>query len=443
MSIKLKKLQLVNFAKFDNFEIEYSDQITKLSGFNGAGKTTVGLTGIWAALKGIAEKGKNGPLIGERFRFIGTKGKTAKTIITLIDTEKDVEIVVKNTISKSTNSISFEASDENYIVNQAWLNEFFNVAFLSAKNFCAMSSIEQALRLGIDTSDFDNEIDISKEKAKGLRAILKSKVVGEEPEKVEGIALDEMLKDRQKHTDFNTAQGELAKPVNKANELLETLNAEIEEDEAAIKENEESIKKLKAKIKEFKGRVQDGLDYIKTLDQPEEIVDLTDLDKQILEANQDNSKVEAHKVWKASKADHDEYSKKLKAQEKETGKIEANKLKYIKGKELPFDELTIDEKGGLLLQGRPIKEPLFSKGELEKIVAKLHAATNPDFKVRFIDDFESLDKDNQEDLVNSLLEDGFQVITAEVGESKGENYIEMRDCQIIDKSGKESKKPLL
>jgi len=443
MSIKLKKLELVNFAKFDNFEIEYSDQITKLSGFNGAGKTTVGLTGIWAALKGIAEKGKNGPLIGERFRFIGTKGKTAKTIITLIDTEKDVEIKVKNTISKSSNSISFEASEDDYIVNQAWLNDFFNVAFLSAKNFCSMSSVEQALRLGIDTSEYDNRIDLSKDKAKGLRAIVKSKTVGEEPEKVEGVSLDEMLKDRQKHTDFNKAQEELAEPIEKANSLFEDLNKEIEEKEKKVKEHEASIEELKTEVTELKGRVQDGVDYIGTLDQPEGLIDLTDLDQQILEANQDNSKVEAHKAWKTSKKDFEEYDKKLKKQVKETEKIEAEKLKYIKGKELPFAELTIDEKGGLLLQGRPIKEPLFSKGELEKIVAKLHAATNPDFKVRFIDDFESLDKDNQEELVNSLLEDGFQVITAEVGESKGENYIEMRDCKVHDNSSKESKETLI
>ena len=46
--MKLKSLKLKNFGKFTDFEIEYDDKVTKLIGMNGDGKTTVGLTAIWA-----------------------------------------------------------------------------------------------------------------------------------------------------------------------------------------------------------------------------------------------------------------------------------------------------------------------------------------------------------------------------------------------------------
>ena len=69
--MKIKSLKLTNFAKFTDFEIEFDGNITRLVGLNGDGKTTVGLNAIWAGIKGISLKCKDGQLFGDRFRFIG------------------------------------------------------------------------------------------------------------------------------------------------------------------------------------------------------------------------------------------------------------------------------------------------------------------------------------------------------------------------------------
>ena len=119
--MKIKELKLRNFAKFTDFEIIFDDKITHLVGINGSGKTTVGLTAIWAGLKGISEKSGSGQLVGERFRFIGSKGATADIEIKLIDEDKKGEVIIKNHISKDTNKITFEAS-EGYVINNEWLN---------------------------------------------------------------------------------------------------------------------------------------------------------------------------------------------------------------------------------------------------------------------------------------------------------------------------------
>jgi predicted ATP-binding protein involved in virulence len=105
--MKIKKLKLKNFAKFTDFEIEFNENITRLVGFNGSGKTTIGLTAIWAGLKGIAEKSKDS-LFGERFRFIGPGKASSDIEIILKDEIKNVEIKVKNHITNQTNCYYFK-----------------------------------------------------------------------------------------------------------------------------------------------------------------------------------------------------------------------------------------------------------------------------------------------------------------------------------------------
>ena len=106
---------------------------------------------------------------------------------------------------------------------------------------------------------------------------------------------------------------------------------------------------------------------------------------------------------------------------------------YMAGHEFGFAGLTTDEEGSLLLNDRPINESYFSTGELEMIVAKLHAAQNPEFKCRFIDDFERIDDENQEKILKELLDAGFQIIVAEVGRSsEKDNVIVLSECAIAN-----------
>jgi len=86
----------------------------------------------------------------------------------------------------------------------------------------------------------------------------------------------------------------------------------------------------------------------------------------------------------------------------------------------------------LLLKDRPIREPYFSRSELEMIVARFHSSLSPELKVRFIDDFELFDEENQQKMIDNLLAAGFQVITAEVGNKAiNKNTILLRECKIV------------
>ncbi len=135
--MKIKNLKAKGFGKFTDLEIEFDGQITKLIGANGSGKTSI-LYMIWAALKGIAEKDRDGQLIGERFRFI-SNGKSADIELTLFDEDKQAEIKVRNHITAGGNHISFKAP-EDYPISDKWLKNLLSVAFLSASTGSTGSS---------------------------------------------------------------------------------------------------------------------------------------------------------------------------------------------------------------------------------------------------------------------------------------------------------------
>jgi DNA repair exonuclease SbcCD ATPase subunit len=212
--MKIKKLKLTNFAKFSDIEVVFNDQVTHLVGMNGAGKTTIGLTAIQAGLKGIAEKAKDGQLIGDRFRFIGPNKKSADIFLTIIDEAKgSAEINVHNRITEAGNSISFEAP-EGYNIGGNWLNNLLSVAFLSAKNFTQLSTKEQALLLGIDVSSKDKEIAAKKAEITEVNRDIKNigQLVKIEP--AQKVSVSTLLADK--------------KLIDDKNEEIKAANAEID-----------------------------------------------------------------------------------------------------------------------------------------------------------------------------------------------------------------------
>lgn len=416
--MKIKTLKLRNFAQFEDFECEFDGQITRLVGVNGSGKTTVGLTAIQVGLRGIAEKSKDGQLIGERFRFIGPKKASADVIVTLIDETCSAEIVVRNHLTKQGNAITFTAP-KGYPIDAGWLNNLLSVAFLSAKNFAQRSGKEQALLLGIDVSEFDARLSAKKDEYTDLNRGFRALGEIEDCAPVERVSLAGLIAEKDRADTFNREQEEAARTLSVARSKL----SELEDEETHLLEALEAVR-----ARQLKGR-----EYLASLPSAKERIDTAPLVERIANAEQTNRQAERYEAITKRKAEKDALAKELEANKEQQESIQEERLSYIKSFEFGFDGLTVDEDGGLLLNDRPIRDTYFSKGELEVIVAKLHAAQNPELKTRFIDDFELLDEENQTTLIDHLLEKGFQVITAEVGKvSEKPNSILLRECRIAD-----------
>lgn len=410
--IKIKKLKLDNFVKFTDFEIEFHGKITNLIGINGSGKTTVGLTAIWACLKGIAEKSTNGQLIGERYRFIGDLKKTADIELTLFDESADVEITIKNKISKDSNKITFDAPI-GYKIDNEWVKNLLSVAFLSAKNFTQCSSKEQALMLGIDTKAYDDHLKDLKQDYTYVNRKIRGFGDIKSCEKVQKVSISELLAEKNKIDAHNAKQTRIDSDI----QSLNAANQKIQDNISALqKEMEINAKK------------------IIELGSTEDLIDVTGIVNKINNAEEINKKAIEYDMYIQKKSEYELIREEIESNKRNQEQVKRERMEYIKSFKFPFDELSVNDDGELLLNDRPIKDPYFSKGELEIIVAKLHAKKNPGLKVRFIDDFELLDEKNQEVIVKSLINDGFQIITAKVGDETEfkKNSVLLRESKIVE-----------
>lgn len=414
--MKIKEIRAKNFAKFTDFELIYNDGVTRLISMNGGGKTTVGLTLLWAGFKGIAEKSSTNQLIGERFRFISEGKKSLDIEILLHDEKRGCEIRLRRHITKSLNQISIEAiggngKPLNSQPTKEYIENLFNVTFLSASHFTSLTGREQALALGIDVNEFNEELADRKCEATLFRKELKAIGGVTEVGKVEKVSVSELLEIRDKQSADNTRQTDLAQEI-------KTYNEAIEVNQAKIKKLEDYTKNIQSELAEAGN--------------PLPLINLEDINSKINNAEQINIQASEYDKYIEIQSRFIAIDRKLRENIGNQDIILNNRLKYIKSRSFDMPGLTIDDEGQLVLNDKPIRSPYFSKGELEMIVAQISAGLNPELKVRFIDDFEMLDDVNQKKIITKLTEKGFQIITAEVGdEKKGDGAVLLRECKVM------------
>lgn len=466
MSYHLSKASIRNIFGFDTIEVKFNNGENYLYGKNGAGKSSLTLSGLWACIKGIAEHGDK--FISSRFRCIGPKKTTGDLEYEFTDNENGGRFCIKNHVSKASNNITFQALEGSPLAGD-FLNDFFNVSLLSARNFCRLSGVEQAKTLGIDTSAFDANIARYKEERKIENRMIKEYGNLEPVEEVKPVNIG-ALKEK-KEAIANKLNGIYLVNKRKNEELRNKYTADVAAENEAermfeteqVKNRDNILSAAKSlsnlvsigyagrEVKQWIDTLPQPINFVKkNIPEPVYITEIPDdaeikvVDAEIEAAYETNEQAKKY-------ADYLIRSEALKVRQTKIDKInldiaaeEEARTNYITSKKFPFSDLTTDEDGCLLFKNRPINESYFSKGELEIIVAKLAASQSPLFKTRFIDEFGILDPDNQEKIVNDLVEAGFQVIASIPGEKvKHENAIVLRNCKLIDTTETDERPTLL
>ena len=446
-SLKIESIKFSNHVHFKTLKCEFDGTMTEIIGLNGSGKTTF-INALWMAIKGIALKGSD-CIIGDRFKFIQSGKKSMDVEIALIDENHDnARIIINRHILKDSSKLTFQAP-ENYPISHEWLQNLLSVSFLSAKNFTQKNKREQALLLGIDTSEYDTRIT----ELKNLYTLLnrQCKTLGEPipVDKVVQVDIRELLKKKKE------IQVELDKKVDAAKAHNNALRVALEGKRKLLLTQcinfNEAQDKLVSRVYEIKsayGILRDNgykgnelSEWIDSLPNPQphknwdvlvkeikepdyltekpDISEIVEIDNQIAEASETNAKASQYKNYLQTIADIELKKGELKENQERQQALQVERTEYIKSYQLDFAGLEIDDDGGLILNGREIREPYFSKGELEKIVAMLRASLKDELKVVFIDDFDLLDEQNQKAVPEYLINKGFQVIVAKVGRSTG------------------------
>jgi len=462
---KLSKAFIRNLFGFSEIEVSFKDGANYLYGKNGAGKSSLTLSGLWACIKGIAEQGDK--FISSRFRCIGPKKATGDLEYEFSDEESGSRFRISNHVSKDANKITFQALEGSPLADD-FLDDFFNVSLLSARNFCRLSGVEQAKALGIDTSVFDANIARYKEERKIEARLIKEAGVLVPVEEVKPVNID-ALKGK-KAAIADKLNGIYIENCKHNNELRKKYTADVaaeneaerlfETEQVKHRDNILNAAEALAKLVSIGYAGQEVKLWIDTLPQPKNYVKKTIPEPTYIPEMPDDAEIkavdaeiEAYETNEQAKkyADYLIRSEALKVRQVKVDKINADieaeetaRTNYITGKKFPFSDLTTDETGCLLFKGRPITDAYFSKGELEIIVAKLAASQNPLFKTRFIDEFGILDPDNQKKLVNDLVEARFQVIVSIPGEKvEHDNAIVLRDCKLVDTTETDERPTLL
>ena len=461
--MKIKQIIIKNFANVNQIEINLSDSVTYLIGENGSGKTTVGLNGIWFILEGLAKVGKK-VLHGDRFRFIGDHGPTAIGQLILHDEEENIDITIQRRMTKSKTELKITASDGRQLPAN-FIDNIFNIFSINPVGFAKLSPQEQALALGIDTSENDKlkkkayderrEIGYDVKRLKG--AMEEIGIV----EKVEKVNIQKLLKKKDQIEAENTKLTE--KAVEQRNEeILKIIEFNKRQDEKRIaiiditkdiETKEQGIEALSENIERLKLQLASDIgfhkkliekrnempvpDEQKTTDIPLAKPDLEDtsaLNTQIENAEATNQQailyqqsIDAQDRYEIAQENYDNKTNELQ-------RIESNRIECIKACNLPFSNITIDDAGGVLISDRPFNETYFSKGETLRMGIKLAAAANPKLKYVFIPDSQSIDKANREKLFAELVEAGFQVVAEYVDTEKQKDYgsILLKESKIVE-----------
>jgi hypothetical protein len=466
--MKIKRINLNNFANFDSINVSFADNITYLIGKNGSGKSTIGITSIWFMFQGIAENASKlvkSPLIGERFRFIGNGSATSKNEMVLIDENRGgAEIKVIRKLTKTGSDLSFVAPD-NYPakLDQEWLNNLFNQFLIAPKKFCELTPKDQAKALGIDTKVFDDAMTALKSEYTTINAVYRNFGDIAQVEKVERVDLlnlqSQKEQERKRLNDLfleNKKANETARKTWGDNcRAIDTECAKHNEDQNLLlavlhkcwdalevlrqcgytgKESQEFIEKI-ATGKQAQKIAADFYTPEPTMihETPDD-AKLRAIDDEILTASATNNNAQLYELYLKKVEDKDAKYNELQANLEKQKAKEGERLAYVKSLKLPFKNLSVGEDGELLLDGKPIKEPYFSTGELLKIIPILISSQNPELKYVFLQDFNLLDDDKQVEISKYLTEKGYQLVIELVGKEKkaDKHCILLRDNVIVE-----------
>jgi len=425
---KIKSLTIENFAGLEKVSVSFDDNLTYLVGPNGSGKTSI-MNAIWFMFQGVAERPAEksmAPLLGERFRFL-KEGETTRGFMVIHDSDLCCDITVKRKMTKDETKVSFEAERDTVSLNQKWLTDLFNVMMISPDRFTELTSKQQTEVIGIDLSEEDKKIKDLKEEYTIINRKLKDIGTPVQVEKVERVNLSQIIELKDEYIDFNNIQTE--KQAN-----IDTYKKEIDKINETIEENNKKIRELSEINQQQEKRRVKGEELLNSLPIPEQLKNISVLDQQIAAAAEINEKAKEYENYIKELGLEETLKNELKENKQQQEGVLKMRINKIKSMELPFDNLSINEEGELLLNERPIKKPYFSKGQLLKIVPALLSKNAGKMKWVFIEDGNLLDKDMMRSTIEYLEERGFQIVMELVDHAPElqAHIIEMKECRVVN-----------
>lgn len=435
--MKLLSAFAENFARVSRISVNFDPILTLFIGETGSGKSTAGVNLLFFIFQGLAQKAAKGttPLIAERFRFIGPRGKSAKGGCKVYDEKDGVTHTITRKLLKDSTELKIESSD-GIQRDKEFLDALFSATLIDVRRFARMTPKEQAMAWGIDVSEFAEKrkaLEVERHaiylEKKRLQGVAETSMGAE---KAEEVSLSELLKQRKEIEEFNSTVGE--------------QETEYQDLQTRKQEAEKEVHHLTKELEIAKSELEAAESEIADFQVPPPRQDLSEIDQKIAGAEETNAKARAYQQSvKDQEVYKDEKTKHTKKNDEIAG-VDADMAGYLQKQKLPFNNIAITNEGEfrLIVDGveKIFSETYFSTGEVLNLGAKIGKALADRSGVPekdrlncvWIPDAMLLDEKNRTKLFEYCNKHGLQVLAEMVGDKKREdvNCILLKEMKVVE-----------
>lgn len=400
--MKVKELKISHLRNVIQAEFSFDENLVKISGKNGAGKSTV-IDGIFLAILGKTYIGK-----GRSVENLISQGEK-KTEIEVILEGNGKKLKIERKITESGNTgLDIWSSDWSKL-QQKDLNLLLSEFTIDPLKFTGMTTKEQIEIIRtiawVDTTEIEQKIDAKFEERKGANAILKeySQTLQNlwTPEYVEKVDTSALRIDLQNRIAHNAKQDEIARTILQKQEEQKRNLAKIEELKREISALETANQSIDSQIVLSKRTLSDKQD-------------ITEVQNKITNAEAINAKAVEFERYKDLKEKTTQAEVNANKLTDELENLRAEKAEMIKNAHLPIEWLEFSDADWVMVNGIAFDQ--YSSAQQLVMACKIAKAINNELRVIYIKDWSLLDNDNLAELTNWASENDYQIFCERVGE---------------------------
>lgn len=400
--MKVKELRISHLRNVIQAEFSFDENLVKISGKNGAGKSTV-IDGIFLAILGKTYIGK-----GRSVENLISQGEK-KTEIEVILEGNGKKLKIERKITESGNTgLDIWSSDWSKL-QQKDLNLLLSEFTIDPLKFTGMTTKEQIEIIRtiawVDTTEIEQKIDAKFEERKGANAILKeySQTLQNlwTPEYVEKVDTSALRMDLQNRIVHNAKQDEIARTIVQKQEEQKRNLAKIEELKREISALETANQSIDSQIVLSKRTLSDKQD-------------ITEVQNKITNAEAINAKAVEFEKYKDLKEKTTQAEVNANKLTDELENLRAEKAEMIKNAHLPIEWLEFSDADWVMVNGIAFDQ--YSSAQQLVMACKIAKAINNELRVIYIKDWSLLDNDNLAELTNWASENDYQIFCERVGE---------------------------
>lgn len=409
--MKIHKLISENFKKL-NVQVELNGKSVKITGKNGAGKSTF-IDAIFTTLTGKDIPAK--PI---------QKGKAKAVNKVIIKNDKGEEITVERTFTESRKTL--KVTHNGAPVNespQAFLNEILGNISFDPFDFIRKDPREKkAILMRLAELDF-SPIDEEKKELLAKKLLLENSIKANtqkisNKKYIDGYPESEINVQKlfDEITELNGYEYELNKLRDDAKRLIEDnkkaesriteLMREIESLQTGIEDNDKLIKVYTTNAENFKSLIAGKAQKQEQLDK----------------ASETNSIIKSNKEYLELKEAIDTDSETKEQLAIEIKQLEDMRVKMIAEAPLPVEGLEFTE-DGVLFDGLPLEEEQLSHAKLIEIGIKISMALNPKLRIIRIKDGSLLDEEMYNVIQSAVNSADYQMFVETVTNDKQIGFV--------------------